>query len=430
MPLDIQIQRSLTNTPATLLYGELSWTDNSASLYIGSSTGSPILLNRLSLQQAYNASINPEILTNATLGAFTIRRGSASDLDIVLETQSNTGTTGFTVLGNGTTSILKAPGTTNLIVAPTINDPQIAARPASLYVEGNTGTTSDGLRVYCNSGTAATSGYINFGYDGTAPTISLVDMDDDPPHIEFSTARLGLSNPGTYAAPAIVNRFGSRGPFAAALPGFSWWANTGVSGSTVTEIMSCDYNFLSLPTTTTVNRPITPVNNMVLYNSTLNKIDAYEGGAWTQFVDTTTDQTIQGNKIFSNKVQANTNIQQYFNSGSVSTTVVTFAAITGMSLTTSNTIVSKYKVSLMLNLRHSTTNATIVQIQIFVNGVADPDTLFEYQSQISTIAIPMSLEKIYTSVTSPTTFEVRWRRVSGTATVSVTNKSLIVQEIL
>lgn len=44
-PIDIQIERSLTNTPVTLLYGEPAWDDTNEKLYIGNSAGTPILIN-------------------------------------------------------------------------------------------------------------------------------------------------------------------------------------------------------------------------------------------------------------------------------------------------------------------------------------------------------------------------------------------------
>lgn len=46
-PIDIQIQRSLTNTPTTLLYGEPAWDDINKGLYIGDSSGDPILINNI-----------------------------------------------------------------------------------------------------------------------------------------------------------------------------------------------------------------------------------------------------------------------------------------------------------------------------------------------------------------------------------------------
>lgn len=542
---NIQLKRSVNNLPSTLLYGEPAWSDGNKHLYIGDSTGAPILINPLStlstgiivktatntylpraiigtanrvtvtngdgvnanpiidistsytgqstittlgtittgvwngsplsvlyggtgqttasgalnallpsqtgnsnfvlttngtvanwsaytLQSAYNQSITPEILTDATRGALTIRRGSTTDTDLVLNIQNNAGTDTFTVQGNGRTYINNPAASTNFIVGSsfTIGDPNIATLPPAAYIETNTANNA-GLRVYFNSGTAGTSGYFNITYDTTAPILTLVDMDDDPCFIDFSTARLGLTapGPGTFAAPTIVNRFGGRGAVAAATTGFSWKTNGGVSGGALTEIMSCDSNFLALPSRTTVNRPSTPVNGMIGYNSTLGKLDAYENGVWTQYVDITSDQTaIAGNKTFTGKISGNTDIQQYFNSGIVSTVSNVFATITGMTITTSNTVVSKYKVSIVLAIRHSSNNNTTVEIAFF-NG-ATQDLTYRYSQDDATIPISVVMEKIYTGVVSPTIFSVRWRRVSGTATVNVAYKSLIVQEIL
>lgn len=65
------------------------------------------------LQDVYdNSAANPEILTDATNGAVTIRRGSAADTDDVLEVQNNAGTKLFSVTGNGTIEIGHASDTT------------------------------------------------------------------------------------------------------------------------------------------------------------------------------------------------------------------------------------------------------------------------------------------------------------------------------
>jgi hypothetical protein len=53
------------------------------------------------LQSGYDNSINPEIITNATLGAVTLKRGSALDSDDVLEVQNGAGTQTFKVTGEG-----------------------------------------------------------------------------------------------------------------------------------------------------------------------------------------------------------------------------------------------------------------------------------------------------------------------------------------
>jgi len=59
------------------------------------------------LQAVYDGSTpNPEILTNATNGAFALRRGSALDTDTILEGQNNAGTVTFSIDGNGKVSIV------------------------------------------------------------------------------------------------------------------------------------------------------------------------------------------------------------------------------------------------------------------------------------------------------------------------------------
>ena len=53
------------------------------------------------LQDAYNNSGNPEILTDASRGALTLRRGSAADTDNIYEGQNGAGSVTFSLDGNG-----------------------------------------------------------------------------------------------------------------------------------------------------------------------------------------------------------------------------------------------------------------------------------------------------------------------------------------
>ena len=57
------------------------------------------------LQNCYNNSTPPEILTAPGLGAVTFRRGTAADTDNVVAVQNNAGTTTFSVTGNGATTV-------------------------------------------------------------------------------------------------------------------------------------------------------------------------------------------------------------------------------------------------------------------------------------------------------------------------------------
>lgn len=430
MPQDIQIQRSLTNTPSTLLFGELSWTDNSNRLYIGNSSGTPTLFN--TLQNSYNATTTGRITTNSTIGSLKVQRGSAADSDIIFRLEDGTGLEHFTVAGNGVTRIKRDVNEPCLFLEPNtgITDPNINVGSPRFYIESDRTTNTDAFRAFFNDGgTPNFSGYINFGYNGNSPQFTMLDMDDDPCHIDFSIARVGLANPGTYLAPAIVSRFGGRGPFGGGLTGFSWQSNGGVSGGALVEIMAVDSNFLSIPSRTTANRP-TPVNGMIGYNTTLNKIEAYENGVWTQYIDTTSNQTIAGNKIFTGKVQANNDVQQIFDATSVTTSSSAFGIITGLTLTTTSSIISTYRLTANLNIRNTTNAATVVEIQVFVNGVADPDTLINYSMNTNATRVFVPIEKIYVNAAVGTTFDIRWRRVSGTATPTITTKSLILQELI
>jgi hypothetical protein len=58
------------------------------------------------LQNAYNNSIDPEIITDSTRGALSLRRGSGADTDNVLEVQNGAGTTNFSVNGEGNVQVL------------------------------------------------------------------------------------------------------------------------------------------------------------------------------------------------------------------------------------------------------------------------------------------------------------------------------------
>lgn len=64
---------------------------------IGSTSGT----STTTLQLAYNNSVEPEIITNTTNGAFTLQRGSAADADNVLEIKNGVGTATSKILGNG-----------------------------------------------------------------------------------------------------------------------------------------------------------------------------------------------------------------------------------------------------------------------------------------------------------------------------------------
>ena len=84
------------------------------------------------LQQAYNNSGEPEIVTNSTSDGVTFRRGSAADTDAVFQVQDGSGTNTFYVLGNGNTYL------TSLHITG------LTGSTLSLYVDpfGNVGATT------------------------------------------------------------------------------------------------------------------------------------------------------------------------------------------------------------------------------------------------------------------------------------------------
>lgn len=68
---------------------------------IGEIIGAAAGISVGTLQTGYNNAINPEIITNSSLGAVTIRRGSASDSNTVLEIQDGAGVTTASINGIG-----------------------------------------------------------------------------------------------------------------------------------------------------------------------------------------------------------------------------------------------------------------------------------------------------------------------------------------
>ena len=91
------------------------------------------------LQNAYDNSTTPEILTDATRGALTLQRGSASDTDNVYEGKNGAGSTTFAVTGNGATTAL----TFNGVALTTAGSASAFLNGAGNYVTvtGGTGIT-------------------------------------------------------------------------------------------------------------------------------------------------------------------------------------------------------------------------------------------------------------------------------------------------
>ena len=106
------------------------------------------------LQEVYdNSAANPEILTNATQGAFTLRRGSAADTDDIYQGQNNAGTKTFSVTGNGlvTSTALDFDSSTVGIIGTTTNN-NADAGSVGEYVES---TISEASPVSLTTATVA-----------------------------------------------------------------------------------------------------------------------------------------------------------------------------------------------------------------------------------------------------------------------------------
>lgn len=91
------------------------------------------------LQNVYDNSSNPEIVTDATRLGVTIRRGSGADTDVIFEGQNGAGSTTFSVLGNGTIAGLNLSGTNTgditlgaIGAAPNANGATLAAQVLNL----------------------------------------------------------------------------------------------------------------------------------------------------------------------------------------------------------------------------------------------------------------------------------------------------------
>lgn len=81
---------------------------------VGSLSGGSNGVSTTTLQQAYDNSVTPEILTDNTRGAFSVKRGSSGDTDSVLEVLNGAGTITAKITGNG----LMYPAQATTVLAP------------------------------------------------------------------------------------------------------------------------------------------------------------------------------------------------------------------------------------------------------------------------------------------------------------------------
>lgn len=86
-----------------------------------------------SLQNAYDNSLTPEVVTNTTLGALTVRRGSAADTDNVIEAENGAGTVTFIVSGEGRVTFTES-GTSTALTTGAIADGNLLVRSGTTLI--------------------------------------------------------------------------------------------------------------------------------------------------------------------------------------------------------------------------------------------------------------------------------------------------------
>ena len=139
---------------------DLSNTGNAQFLLVskfGESVGSAGGISTTTLQQAYDNSVIPNILTNSTLGGLSIQRGSASDGDNVINLRNGAGSTtwavtglgnvtgnSFTKTGGTSSQFLKADGSTDATAYNKVSD---TAAMLSPYARTLNTTQSLALKV-------------------------------------------------------------------------------------------------------------------------------------------------------------------------------------------------------------------------------------------------------------------------------------------
>jgi len=253
------------------------------------------------LQEAYdNSSPNPEILTDATGGAFTVRRGSAADTDNIYEGQNGAGTITFSVDGNGN---IVTSGTVDGIDIAT----DVAANTAKVTNANHTGdvTGSAALTiantVVSNAKLSNVPGLTLKGNNTGSPA-SPIDMT-----VAQAQAMLGI-----VASPPQSINFGPNGLVASAGGSWvfigdelSWQTDDGnVMQTYFTFVVPADYasganlQFWSRRSTSAITATVTAwIDNVI--DSTINaaSIDPVSGTTWELFTLTFGDTVAAGDVI-------------------------------------------------------------------------------------------------------------------------------------
>lgn len=270
----------------------------------GVSTGS---LTTTNLQQAYDNSVTPQILTSTLLGSFDIKRGSAADTDYVMKVLNGAGSLTWGVTGDGvvtassfTNNLSAFAATTSLQLAgvisdetgsgslvfgtsPTLVTPALGT-PSALVATNATGTAS-GL----TSGKATN---IVGGLGGSVPYQSAVDTTvllANGSSGQVLTSAGGTSAP-SWATPAIKNSFN-------AVENLSFATSVGSNALTIAAKDSAGSNPSSTTTAISfrsstltsgayVSRTITSALSIVISSgSTLGHTSAVAKNIWLYAID-------------------------------------------------------------------------------------------------------------------------------------------------
>jgi hypothetical protein len=131
------------------------------------------------MQSTYDLSTSPEILSDSTRGALTVRRGSAADTDLVFEGQNNAGLTTWGVSGNGLVT-----QSDDLVVAKATN--------ATITIDSSTGLGQIALSIFKNNLTNWDVGIDTTGHfviqDAFATKVVRIDVGVAAAMVDISTA--------------------------------------------------------------------------------------------------------------------------------------------------------------------------------------------------------------------------------------------------
>lgn len=251
----IQIKRSLSNTPTSLNYGELAFTQSTGALYVGNSTSGVVQLN---------SSTTPAVLTGVANGTLTASKALIADSNLLLDQVKHGNTTSNTVINsvginvaNSTLTVNVSPGSfisgnstanvnlvytsfsiANSTATTTINPTSISTRDltlsGNLVINGSTTTvntatiietdnmirlaannlTTDTVDIgfYGSSGNSTVTLFSGFGRTASDGKWRIFQGNTTEPTSTFSTANLAiLALGGLELTTALAVGFGGTG---------------------------------------------------------------------------------------------------------------------------------------------------------------------------------------------------------------------------